>query len=66
MSRLSALLDNEIGQLIAGLGAERLVLGTGMPFSYPDPVLLKLDVLSASQEDKAKIGWKNIAQWLRL
>jgi hypothetical protein len=66
ISRLSALLDNEIGQLIAGLGAERLVLGTGMPFSYPDPVLLKLDVLSASQEDKAKIGWKNIAQWLRL
>ena len=66
ISRLSALLDNEIGQLIAGLGAERLVLGTGMPFSYPDPALLKLEVLPASKEDKEKIGWQNMAQWLRL
>jgi hypothetical protein len=66
ISRLSALLDNEIGQLIASLGAERLVLGTGMPFSYPDPALLKLEVLAASKEDKEKIGWQNIAQWLRL
>jgi predicted TIM-barrel fold metal-dependent hydrolase len=66
ISRLSALLDNEIGQLIASLGAERLVLGTGMPFSYPDPALLKLEVLAASKEDKEKIGWRNIAQWLRL
>ena len=66
ISRLSALLDNEIGQLIADLGAERLVLGTGMPFNYPDPALLKLEVLSASKEDKEKIAAHNIAQWLRL
>ena len=65
ISRLSALLDNEIGQLIASLGAGRLVFGTGMPFSYPDPALLKLEVLPASKEDKEKIGWQNIAQWLR-
>jgi len=66
ISRLSALLDNEIGQLIASLGAEQLVLGTGMPFSYPDPALLKIEVLAASKEDKEKICWRNIAQWLRL
>ena len=66
ISRLSALLGNEIGQLIANLGAERLVLGTGMPFSYPDPALLKLEVLPASQKDKEKIGWRNLAQWLQL
>jgi hypothetical protein len=65
ISRLSALLDNEIGHLIASLGAGRLVFGTGMPFSYPDPALLKLEVLPASKEDKEKIGWQNIAQWLR-
>ena len=65
ISRLSALLDNEIGQLLASLGAERLVLGTGMPFSYPDPALLKLEVLPASKEDKEKIGGQNMAQWLR-
>lgn len=59
-------MDNGIGQLIASLGAERFVLGTRMPFSYPDPALLKLEVLAASKEDKEKIGWRNIAQWLRL
>ena len=66
ISRLSALLDNEIGQLIASLGAERLVLGTGMPFSYPDPALLKIEVLAASKEDKEKIAGQNIAPWLHL
>lgn len=59
-------MDNEIGQLLGGLGADRLVLGTGMPFSYPDPALLKLDVLDASGPDKEKIRWLNVAQWLRL
>ena len=66
ISRLSAVLDNEIGQLLAGLGAERLVLGTGMPFSYPDPALLKLEVLDASQSDKEKIRRLNAEKWLRL
>jgi hypothetical protein len=66
ISRLSALLENEIGQLIANLGPERLLLGTGMPFSYPDPALLKLDVLDASTPDKEKIRWQNAAKWLRL
>ncbi len=65
ISRLSALLGNEIGELITQLGAERLVFGTGMPFSYPDPALLKLEVLSASREDKEKIRWQNAVKWLR-
>lgn len=65
ISRLSALLDNEIGALIASLGAERLVFGTGMPFSYPDPALLKLQVLEASPEDKEKIRWQNAGKVLR-
>jgi len=66
ISRLSALLENEIGQLMANLGADRLLLGSGMPFSYPDPALLKLDVLEASASDKEKIRWQNAAKWLRL
>jgi predicted TIM-barrel fold metal-dependent hydrolase len=65
ISRLHALLDNEIGQLIASLGAERLMFGTGMPFSYPDPALLKLEVLSASPEAREKIAWQNALKWLR-
>lgn len=64
ISRLSAVLDDEIGQLIAQLGAERLMFGTGMPFNYPDPALLKLEVLEASAADKEKIRWRNAALWL--
>jgi len=66
ISRLSALLENEIGRLIANLGAERLLFGTGMPFNYPDPALLKLEVLTASDEAKEKIRWQNAAKLLRL
>ncbi len=66
LSRLSAVLDNELGQLITNLSAERVMFGSGMPFSYPDPALLKLEVLAACKKDKEKIGWRNIAQWLRL
>jgi predicted TIM-barrel fold metal-dependent hydrolase len=65
LSRLSAVLDNELGQLLTNLGAERVMFGSGMPFSYPDPALLKLEVLPASREDKEKIYWQNAAQWLR-
>jgi predicted TIM-barrel fold metal-dependent hydrolase len=64
ISRMDSLLANEIGQLLANLGAERLVFGTGMPFNYPDPALLKLEVLEASPEDKEKIAWRNAARWL--
>jgi predicted TIM-barrel fold metal-dependent hydrolase len=64
ISRMDSLLANEIGQLIANLGAERLVFGTGMPFQYPDPALLKLEVLEASPADKERISWRNAARWL--
>jgi predicted TIM-barrel fold metal-dependent hydrolase len=64
ISRLESVLDNEIGQLIAKLGAERLVFGTGMPFNYPDSTLLKLEVLEASPDDLEKISWRNAARWL--
>jgi hypothetical protein len=66
LSRLSAVLDNELGQLLTNLGAARVMFGSGMPFSYPDPALLKLEVLPASSEDKEKIYWQNAAKWLRL
>jgi len=59
ISRLSALQEDEIGVLIRNLGADRLVFGSGMPFSDPDPALLKLEVLAAGEEDKEKIRWRN-------
>ena len=66
LSRLSAVLANELGQLITNLGAERLMFGTGMPFNYPDPALVKLEVMDAGEHDKEKICWQNAMTWLRL
>ena len=65
ISRLTALLGNEIGQLIANLGADRLVFGTGMPFNYPDPAILKIKVLDASEDDKEKIPPRKCGQIVR-
>jgi predicted TIM-barrel fold metal-dependent hydrolase len=64
ISRLTALLTNEIGALLEALGPERLVFGTGMPFNEPDAALLKLEVLAASPEMKERIAWRNAAEWL--
>ena len=63
---MSAVLANELGQLITNLGAERVMFGTGMPFNYPDPALVKLEVLDASEADKEKIRSQNAMTWLRL
>jgi uncharacterized protein len=64
VSRLTALLDNEIAALVEALGPGRIVFGTGMPFSSPDPALLKLEVLAVGPEAKEKILWRNAAEWL--
>ena len=42
------------------------MFGTGMPFNYPDPALVKLEVLDATDADKDKIRSQNAASWLRL
>lgn len=59
ISRLTALMANEIGQLIRQLGPDRIVFGTCMPFNYPDPAILKVEVLDASEEVKEKIRFRN-------
>jgi predicted TIM-barrel fold metal-dependent hydrolase len=64
ISRLSAFLDNEIAALINSLGPGRIVFGTGMPFNYPDPALLKLEMLTVGPEQKERIAWRNAAEWL--
>lgn len=65
LSRLSAVLANEMGHLITNLGAERVMFGTGMPFNYPDPALVKLEALDASEADKEKIRSQNALNWLQ-
>ncbi|NQT15633.1 MAG: amidohydrolase family protein [Planctomycetes bacterium] len=64
ISRLSATLANEVGTLVSHLGADRIVFGTGMPFKYPDPSLVKLEVLDAPAEVKEAIGGANAARLL--
>ena len=66
LSRLSAVLANELGRLITNLGAERVMFGTSIPFKYPDPALVKLEVLDVSETDKEKIHSQNAMTWLRL
>lgn len=66
ISLLTAVLGNELGQLLANLGEDRLVFGTGMPFHYPDPALTKLEVLEASETVKEKIRRGNAARLLGL
>lgn len=65
ISRLSATLDNETGTLVSRLGPGRVVFGTGMPFKYPDAALLKLEVLDAPADVKAKILGGNAIELVR-
>jgi uncharacterized protein len=66
ISRLSAVLGNEIRQLVLALGADRVVFGTGMPFNAPDPSLVKMEVAGLGDEDKNKILATNAAGLLGL
>jgi len=65
ISRLSATLANEIGTLVSRLGADRLVFGSGMPFKYPDPSLLKLEALDLPDAAKDRIRVSNAQRLLK-
>lgn len=66
ISRLSAVMGNEIGKLVGALGAERVVFGTGMPFNAPDPSLVKMEVAGLQRAEQEKVFAKNVAGLLRL
>ena len=66
ISRLTAVMAAEIRRLMDNLGAERLVFGTGMPFKYADPPMVKLEVLDATEEDKDLIRSGNARRLLGL
>lgn len=66
LARVSPVVTEELGTLVNNLGADRLVFGSGMPFNYPDPALLNLELLAASDEVREKIRWKNAVRLLRL
>jgi predicted TIM-barrel fold metal-dependent hydrolase len=66
ISLLNVLLNDEVETLIANLGPDRLLFGTGMPFQYPDPALAKIEVLAPDDALKARILHQNAAEWLDL
>jgi len=61
ISRPDAVYTNAIGQLLDALGAERLVFGSGIPFKYPEPAIVRIEVMQASDEDKEKICSGNMS-----
>jgi len=66
ISLLTALIANEIGQLLQTLGEDRILYGSGMPFHYPDGAILKLEVLDATPAVKQKIASGNARRLLKL
>ena len=64
ISRPDAVYTDEIGELLKALGAERLVFGSGIPFKYPEPAVLRIEVMNASPEDKERIRNGNIGALL--
>ena len=65
ISRLTALMRSEIRALVDALGPKAIAFGTGMAFKYPDPPLVKLEVLDATRSEKDRIRWRNAAAFLR-
>jgi predicted TIM-barrel fold metal-dependent hydrolase len=64
ISRLNVILNDELERLVANLGPGRLLFGTGIPFSYPDPVFAKMDLLAPDAELRERILWRNASEWL--
>lgn len=65
ISRMGVFLSKEIPALMGALGPRRLLFGTGMPFKYVDPVLLKMEHLDACAEDKEGIWGANLQDLLK-
>jgi predicted TIM-barrel fold metal-dependent hydrolase len=59
ISRLGVVLQDEIPKLIELLGASKLAFGTGIPFNYPNPSLLKMQILDVPEKIKEKLFWQN-------
>ena len=66
ISRMTAVMAAEMRVLIDNVGAERLVFGTGMPFKYAGPPLVKLEVVDATDDEKDLIRSGNAATLLGL
>ncbi len=59
ISRLSAVMQDETRTLMDNLGSDRLLFATGMPMKSPEPPVVKLQVLHATKQEKARLAWRN-------
>jgi len=66
ISRMTAVMHNDIGAMLDNFGSSSLVFGTGIPFKYPKPALLKMEILEASEADKEQIWSGNMRRILRM
>lgn len=66
VSRMTAVLNDNIGELVRQAGAGSVVFGTGIPFNYARPAFLKIEALDANDEAKALICGGNMAAILGL
>ena len=66
ISRMTMVLQEDIPKLISALGPSKLAFGTGIPFKYPMPALLKIQILDAPEQVKEMIRWENAAAMLKI
>ncbi|MGI6208715.1 MAG: amidohydrolase family protein [Anaerolineae bacterium] len=66
LSRMTAVLANNLGAMIARFGPGSVVFGTGIPFKYPRPAFLKLEILEADKATKEAIRHGNMERLLGL
>jgi predicted TIM-barrel fold metal-dependent hydrolase len=64
MSRPYPLYNRELQKMKDALGADRIVFGTGICFKYPEPALLRMEVLQASDDEKELIYSGNMVRLL--
>jgi len=64
ISRMNVFVREEIPKLLASIGAERLVFGSGMPLTSVEVPLYKLEVLDVSEAVKERVRWQNAARLL--
>jgi predicted TIM-barrel fold metal-dependent hydrolase len=62
--RPDVLYSKEAIALIEGLGRDRIVFGAGIPFTYPEPATVRMEVLQAQGYDVEAIGSGNAERLL--
>ena len=66
ISRMTAVLQCNMQQLLDEGGNDKLAFGTGMVFNVADPALLKLEILDRGKRVREAIAWRNAARMLGL